>query len=53
MPIIEREVYLHIHTDASEPTRAEHNGLAVRLLNHSATSSNALFFEIRFLEITI
>ena len=29
-----------------EPTRAEHNGLAVHRLNHSATSSSLIILEI-------
>ena len=28
-----------------EPTRAEHNGLAVHRLNHSATSSSYIYIE--------
>ena len=35
-----------------EPTRAEHNGLAIHRLNHSATLST-LRFSIRFQEISM
>ena len=36
------ELHPHSTRMGFEPTRAEHNGLAVHRLNHSATSSGAL-----------